>query len=131
MAVIRKRIERDIAHHADIKVRVLDRPDGAAHQVVGVYGFRPLGILERRVGRREDGDDRNAELCRLAGLIHQRIHRMPPDAGQGRYIQPRFRAVVDKDRPDEIRRGKHVFRDKAPVPIVPPVPPHTGDRKFS
>ena len=130
MAVIGERVERNVAHHADIELRILDRAHSARHQVVGIYGFRSLCVFEGWIGCRKYGDDRNAEFRRLAGFVDQCINRMPLDTGQGRDVEPGFRRVVNEGRPDEIRRREDVLRDKAAIPVVPPVSPHTGDREF-
>ena len=43
MAVAGIGIERDVAQHADVRDRLLDRADRAADEVVGVERLRPSG----------------------------------------------------------------------------------------
>ena len=59
-------IERDIGEHADVAAAgVLDRPNRAAHEVVGVERLFPALAAKRRGRVREQGDAGDAERPRL------------------------------------------------------------------
>src|SRR6185437_7834769 len=73
----------------------------------------------RRVGVGKQSDHRNPQLGGAFRCVRQQIYRQAIDTGHGRYgLAPLF-AVHDKNRPDEIRRGKPVLGNKLSRPIVP------------
>ncbi len=121
MAVRGKGIERDVAQHAQLGMRLFHRAHGAADKVVRVHSLLAVGRLARLRGRREDRDEGDAEPLRLAGGVDQRGDGEPVDAGHGRHRRPRRALVMDEDRPDQVGGGEHVFRHQPPRPLVPPV----------
>ena len=128
MPVRGERVERHVAQHADLGHRLLQRRDGAADQIVGVDRLAAVGVLERRVDRREHRDRRDAERGGLAGGVDQRRDRdggtRPASASTG--ARPCF--VMDEDRPDQVAGGQHALGDELARPGVAAVAPQARGR---
>ena len=121
-------IERDVADHADIRMRRLDRPDRPADQVVGIERLARVGGLQLLGDRREYGDGGDAELLRRADRIDQQVDREPLDAGhRGDRLAARL-ALDDEHRPDQVIDAEAMLGHQPARPGALPVAPQSGAR---
>jgi len=112
-------IERDIGEDAHIiAARITNRADRAAHQIVRVERF--LSIVAAPVGRCV-GEQRHAgdsQVHCLPGAFGDSIHRPARDAGQGRNRLFHAGPCGDEQRPDQVRRGEHIFAVQRTAPAA-------------
>ena len=108
-------IERDVAEHADLRHRLLDRPDGAADQVVGIERFAAVLVASPGIGigKQQAG---NGERGGALGVAHGLVDRKSLHAGHGSHRHA-FGAVDQEQRPDQVVRGQHVLAHEAPRPL--------------
>ncbi len=126
MAVRGVGIERDIGDQAEIGKFFLDRAERAADEIIRVQRFRAgfVAQLFRRV--REQRDRGNFQLHRALGFAHGLIDREALDAGHACHRLAVILALADKERPDQVVGGEHVFPDQAARPFGLPVAAHAG-----
>ncbi len=102
-------VERYIGQDADVRHRILDRADGAAHEVVGVERFLPIIAAPVSLGVGEKGEAGDASVTRFAGAGDDAVHRPARHAGQrgdGLFHPLPFR---HEERPDEVAGVQAVF----------------------
>ena len=95
-------VEGDVGKDSDLGNRILDRPDRAADEVVGIdrlariFGAQVIG----RIGKKRDA--RNPEIARLAGPGSEPVDRPARHAGKRRDRLLAVFPVGDEQWPDEI-----------------------------
>jgi hypothetical protein len=128
MAMIGIRIERHVAHQPDLGIFPLQQPRRAAHQVLRVGAFGPLGVLLVGRGRGEQRDGRNTQPHRLGHMRRQPVERDPADARHRRDGARLARPLDDEHRPDQVVDGQPVLGHQPPVPGIVPVAAGAGGR---
>ena len=123
-------IERDVADHAELRQRVLDRAHRPADQVVRVGRLAAVGGLELGRGDRKQSDRGHAEPRRLA--------RVPAATGRSRSGRcpasrppARSGSWPSSTNTGQIRSAdiQPVLGDQSARPAIAPVATQTGRRK--
>ena len=122
MAVARIGIERDIGDEAEVREFALDRPAGAANEIVFVEGFAAGFVFERGFGVGEESDRRDGEPDGALGFAQGLIEADPIDARHGGDRGPRFASLDQEQRPNEIGRGQDMLGDQPARPVRFAVP---------
>ena len=117
VAVAGVRVEGDVGDEAELREFALDRAAGAADEISLVESLAAALVLEARLGVGEERDRRDAELDRPPGLAHRLIDAEPVDPRHRFDRNALLLAIDEEERPDEVIRGQHVFRDQPPRPI--------------
>src|SRR6202022_1246649 len=88
----------------------------------GVERVAALRVLQPRRHRRKNGHDRNTQPSGLAGGVDECRNWQPEHFRHrgDRFLMP---LVVDKDRPDQIARGKDGLGDELARPRIAAVAP--------
>jgi hypothetical protein len=128
MAVAGVGIERHVANHAHLRHAGLDRAHGAADEVFGIEGFRRRVVAQFRLRVREKRNGRDAKLRRFFRRGYREVDGKPLDAGHGGNGLPRFLAVRDEDRPDQIGGRKRSLGNHRARPRRLPGAPQPGRR---
>ena len=116
MAVAGVGIERDIGQHTDLRHRIFDRLDRAAHEIVRIERLAPV-IGTQFVGRvREQGQAGNARFGRQPGALGKPVDAPPRHAGQRANRLLAGLAVANEQRPDEVARVQAVLGEHGPHP---------------
>ncbi len=118
MAMRGEGVERHVAHDAEIGMRLLHRPHGAADEIVGIDRLFAVGRLALVRRRRKDRDERNAQRLRLARGIDERRDRQPVDARHGGDRHARRAASWTKTGQMKIGGGQAMLRHQAARPVV-------------
>ena len=110
-------VEGDVGDEAELREFALDRAAGPADEIALVESLAAALVLEARLGVGEERDRRNAELDRPPGLAHRLIDAEPVDARHRGDRNALLLAIDEEERPDQVVRGQHVFRDQPPRPF--------------
>ena len=77
-------VQSDVCHHAQLRHRVFQRPDGALHQAVGAERLLGQQALALGPDDREQCHGGNAQLLQFPRLLHQPVDAEALDARHGR-----------------------------------------------
>ena len=116
------RVQRLVAHHAQLGETRFQRADRARDDAVVVPGNAAIGGLGRGIGHAEQVDDGNAQFQRLFADLQQFVDRQPLDAGH-RGHRCAAVLIVHEHRQDQVVRGQDVLAHQAPREPVAAHPP--------
>ena len=105
LTVTRIRIERDVAHDAELGKALFERFHCARNQSARIGRLTAIRCLERGLDGRKQGQRRNAQLETLLRQGQQSIDRQPLHAGHRRHRLRRILPLEHKHGIDEIVGG--------------------------
>ena len=117
MAMAGVGIERHVAEHADLRHGLLDRPDGAADEIVRVERLAAVLVAQLGVGIGKQREAGNAERGRALGVAHGLVDREPLDARHRRHRHARLRSIDQEQRPDQVVESEHGLGHQPARPV--------------
>jgi hypothetical protein len=122
LAVDRVGVERHVADDADARYLAPDRTDGAADEIVLVPGLGRVLALPLRLGDREQGHGRDAELAATLHLAHQQVDRKTLDPRHRRHGLALRLAVQHEEGLDQVGGPEPALGHQASHPALAPEP---------